>query len=79
MRRSSCPSQINQMQSIPSILEQRSGASLFSTNKSNNRQNDDIVIKRVPLFSFLEVPDNLSKQFRIPGGCILTEKYRTFF
>lgn len=36
--------------------------------------NDDIVIQRMPLFTFLEVPDNLRKEFRIPNGCKLSRR-----
>jgi hypothetical protein len=34
----------------------------------------EIVIERLPMFGFLEIPSALNKQFRVPTGCIITKK-----
>jgi hypothetical protein len=44
------------------------------TNNSPSGRNDDMVISRMPMFGFLEIPENLKKQFKVPTGCIITEK-----
>lgn len=45
---------------------------------SNSNDKDDsseqITIKRLPLFGFLSIPESLNKQFRVPTGCVITEK-----
>ena len=33
-----------------------------------------MIISRLPLFNFLEIPDHLNKQFKVPAGCVVTEK-----
>ena len=82
MRRSLCPSQIvkakNDGRNSSStdstrnnVSENTAGSSLVNKNSNNN---DDIVIARMPLFGFLQVPDNLRKEFRIPNGCKITKQ-----
>ena len=39
-----------------------------------NGNTDDVVIKRMPLFGFLSIPDSLNRQFRLPKGCVVTQK-----
>ena len=67
MRRSFAPSQLHRQRDAP----------VKSTSNSTYKENqtDDMVtIERLPLFGFLEVPQELTKQFKIPSGCIVTEK-----
>jgi len=70
MRRSLCPSQkiINN--------NKNNVSSNANTNISVDRNNDnnEVIISRLPLFGFLEIPKSLSQQFRIPSGCIISEK-----
>jgi hypothetical protein len=37
-------------------------------------KDSEITITRIPMFGFLEVPDSLRKQFKVPSGCKITEK-----
>ncbi len=45
-----------------------------SSNSEKDGNNGEITISRLPLFGFLEIPEALNKQFKIPSGCVLTEK-----
>ena len=45
-----------------------------SRNTSQAKEGDDMVIGRMPLFDFLEIPDSINKQFRLPQGCIVTKE-----
>lgn len=65
MRRSLAPSQITNKKlnyNKPDSYEQTKCDSNMTT------------IERLPLFGFLEIPDNLNKQFKIPSGCSITKK-----
>ncbi len=69
MRRSSCPSQQLKLNII-------SGSNLNDQSSDKSQANsNDIVISRQPMFKFLEVPETLCKQFRIPSGCRVTSQY----
>ena len=70
MRRSLAPSQKHK------LLENKSaGTGSGRTNPTANANDDDMVtIQRMPLFGFLEIPKSLSQQFKVPTGCVLTEK-----
>jgi hypothetical protein len=65
MRRSLAPSQAFQKRKEPSQTIQ------VSTHKKND---DQVTISRLPLFGFLEIPEVLNKQFKVPSGCIITEE-----
>ena len=67
MRRSLAPSQ---------ILKQKDAPTIHSETKKEGASDSDgmVMIQRLPLFGFLEIPKDLSKQFKVPAGCILTEK-----
>jgi hypothetical protein len=43
-------------------------------NENTRPSVGDVVISRMPMFNFLEIPDSLRKQFKIPGGCLITEE-----
>jgi SNF2 family DNA or RNA helicase len=68
MRRSLCPSQKGKNPSIDTSKR------TVTSNNNNNKSNDDTVISRLPLFGFLEIPDNLNKQFILPAGQLCTKK-----
>ena len=36
---------------------------------------DGQVIERVPLFSFLSIPEDLKSKFKVPKGCVITKEY----
>ena len=79
MRRSLAPSQKNVAR--PADGQQRRhtiGGSMNcsrpSRNTSQAKEGDDMVIGRMPLFDFLEIPDSINKQFRLPQGCIVTKE-----
>ena len=44
--------------------------------RSSGQQKDgvDVVIGRMPLFDFLEIPDSINKQFTLPQGCVVTKE-----
>jgi hypothetical protein len=70
MRRSLCPSQKiinNNKNNISSNTNTN-----ISVDRNNN--NNEVIISRLPLFGFFEIPKSLSQQFRIPSGCIISEK-----
>jgi hypothetical protein len=79
MRRSSAPSQRN----VPLDVQRRTStgssssrpvrASTLGGNKKD-ADGGDVVIGRMPLFEFLEIPDSINKQFRLPQGCIVTKE-----
>jgi hypothetical protein len=69
MRRSLAPSQILKPKEPKDIGKQTNGAD------KNTSDDGMVTIQRLPLFGFLEIPQALSKQFKIPSGCVLTEKY----
>ena len=67
MRRSLAPSQVkNKVVTANPQPEQQ---------RKDFKNESDVVIHRVPYFDFLEIPENLTKQFTIPTGCKLTSKY----
>jgi hypothetical protein len=70
MRRSLCPSQQGKRQSSGG------GSQPLSSSTRTRRQADDdeVVIERMPLFGFLEIPEQLHRHFRIPSGCKITQQ-----
>ncbi len=73
MRRSLAPSQ----QKLKPLLPPPAPSSSCGQKKASNAAtggDDEMTIRRMPMFGFLEIPDNLNKQFKIPSGCIITEK-----
>lgn len=50
----------------------RSLSSLPLNNENSN--NDEMIIKQMPLFGFLSIPEGLAKQFTIPTGCLVTKE-----
>lgn len=79
MRRSLAPSQKNVVR--PTDSQQRRhtiGGSMTSGRPSRStaqvKESDDMVIGRMPLFDFLEIPDSINKQFTLPQGCIVTKE-----
>ena len=89
MRRSFAPSQQAQLRaSYSNGSTGTSNSNSNSSGRSNGRRssaggggsssgatdaNGDVIIERLPLFSFLTIPDDLNKQFKIPEGCVVTE------
>ena len=51
-----------------------SSSSSSSTRSHSNNNNNDVVINRMPLFGFLEIPDSLNRQFVLPKGCVVTKE-----
>ena len=85
MRRSLAPSQktnilpINPVHggsSASSSLLIKPGKPIVCNPKKteSNESNKDVVITRMPMFGFLEIPDTLRKQFTLPSGCKVTQK-----
>jgi hypothetical protein len=66
MRRSLAPSQYKAHTSATNAENKG-----FDGFDDKNQQ----IIRRLPLFSFLQIPENLNKQFKIPKGCIITDRY----
>ena len=53
----------------------RSSSSSSSTvGKTSNDTGAPDVIERMPLFGFLEIPNNLQKKFELPKGCVVTKE-----
>jgi DNA repair and recombination protein RAD54 and RAD54-like protein len=52
----------------------RNSLSSKSISSREDEDSGDITISRMPLFGFLEIPEALNKQFKIPSGCLITEK-----
>lgn len=75
MRRSHAPSVLATKKPTDS-WNQSSSAKLQGKNndKASDGDGDVITIKRMPLFGFLEIPEALNKQFKIPSGCVITQK-----
>lgn len=70
MRRSLAPSQRNKP-----ILGQNDQVKPASTTKSSeSNESDEMTIQRMPMFGFLEIPEGLNKQFKVPSGCEITEE-----
>lgn len=67
MRRSLAPSQKGRITTVPP-------EGTASTKKGKDSE-DEITIQRMPMFGFLEVPESMNKQFKVPSGCVITEKY----
>lgn len=63
MRRSLAPSQ-------------RGSKPLVAVPVEKKPQNDgnQITISRMPMFGFLQIPEALNKQFKVPSGCVITEE-----
>ena len=74
MRRSLAPSQVHQKKNEPPKISSE-------TARTANRKSDDdqLTICRLPLFGFLEIPEVLNKQFKVPSGCVITEEYVVIF
>lgn len=60
--------------SITSLLKQNDIMTNQQDDTNEDKENNGITIIRQPLFEFLEIPQNLKKPFKIPSGCIITEK-----
>ena len=83
MRRSLAPSQKNVEKPRDSLGLNRRHTTNFSGTASSSHQTrsagqqkdgDDVVIGRMPLFDFLEIPDSINKQFTLPQGCVVTKE-----
>ena len=79
MRRSLAPSQKNVARPVDSQQRRHTiGGSVSSGRPSRSataaKDGDDMVIGRLPMFEFLEIPDSINKQFRLPQGCIVTKE-----
>jgi hypothetical protein len=78
MRRSLAPSQRTNITNQESTLCARGTLSSLSLKGRNENpkcnKKDEIVIQRMPMFGFLEIPDDLRKQFKVPTGCVITDK-----
>lgn len=70
MRRSLAPSQVLKLKDGPTDRTERSGADAPVLDDDGMT-----TIQRLPLFGFLEIPKEFNKQFKVPSGCVLTEKY----
>ncbi len=70
MRRSLAPSQRGQLAN-----DINKGGTSKTTTNANAVVKEDVMISRLPLFGFLEIPEALNKQFKIPSGCIITERW----
>ena len=44
------------------------------SNEGREDEGDVKTITRQPLFEFLEIPNNLKREFRVPSGCKITKK-----
>lgn len=69
MRRSLAPSQVKKRVSLGDSYSCQE-----ASNANSSENNEDITISRLPLFGFLEIPETLNKQFRVPSGCLISEK-----
>jgi hypothetical protein len=67
MRRSLAPSQICKLKEAPK-------AASDCITAAGPEDDDSTIIQRLPLFGFLEIPKELNKQFKVPSGCVLSEK-----
>ena len=67
MRRSLAPSQFK--------VNSLSSSNVINDTKNGLDDKNQQIIRRLPLFNFLQIPENLNKQFKIPNGCIITERY----
>jgi hypothetical protein len=78
MRRSLAPSQKTNILPVNPIGGNsiKPGKPIVCNPKKNdgNENNKDVVITRMPMFGFLEIPDTLRKQFTLPSGCKVTQK-----
>ena len=47
-----------------------------NNNNNNTKPSNDglVTIQRLPLFDFLQIPENLHRQFKVPSGCVITKK-----
>jgi hypothetical protein len=43
-----------------------------SSCSRRGKENDDMVVERMPMFDFLSIPDDLKKKFSVPKGCVIT-------
>ena len=73
MRRSLAPSQLKKNDSILPVDCEPAADS--SNKRRLSSAPGEVVIERMPLFGFLEIPGDLRKQFRVPTGCKITERY----
>jgi hypothetical protein len=46
----------------------------MSSDGNNGSEDGEMIIERMPMFGFLEIPSALNKQFRVPAGCVITKK-----
>lgn len=67
MRRSLAPSQRGKV-----VVPSSSSSGPKAATKSD--RDNEVTIARMPMFGFLEIPETLNKQFKIPAGCVITEK-----
>jgi len=80
MRRSLAPSVLktnssnNNNNGIASNNNSNGSLSSLVVSANNNKNNDTIIIKQMPLFGFLSIPEALCKQFSIPSGCLVTKE-----
>eukprot|EP01038_Epipyxis_sp_PR26KG_P013185 gene13185-17668_t len=72
MRRSLAPSTVRNSISISSSDDRNNNKTKIPNNDEN-----EVTIRRLPLFGFLEIPDNLSKQFKIPSGNLELRKVKS--
>ena len=78
MRRSLAPSQKNVEKPGLALQRRHTIGSISSSRPTRNcgqpKDGDDVVIGRMPLFDFLEIPDSINQQFRLPQGCVVTKE-----
>ena len=70
MRRSLAPTQLHRQ----NINEDSGKTELVQKDIKCNEPNM-LEIRRMPLFDFLHIPESLNRQFKVPTGCVITEKY----
>jgi hypothetical protein len=63
MKRSQAPSEVKKRLSCE-----------YLANPVNAASDDMTTIERMPLFGFLSIPDNLKRRFKVPTGCLISEK-----
>lgn len=78
MRRSLAPSQKNVEKPALGLQRRHTIGSTSNSRPTRScgqeRDANDMVIGRMPLFDFLEIPDSINQQFRLPQGCVVTKE-----
>ena len=76
MRKSQAPSQLRLRLENSSFNPENVNNSKSSIGLKNNSENEENsqTIQRLPLFGFLEIPNNLRKQYVVPAGCQITKR-----